>query len=130
MLKFLRSLPRPLVLAAVAAGVARAGLAVGDPVGDPFWTSVTAVAVGAAAGLFTTNSVLAVVRSLDAKLVSTVLTIGAARLILALGGDPLDPFVASVISLGAGSIVGYVWPNAGTILRTEQESGNPNPAGR
>jgi hypothetical protein len=66
-------------------------------------------------------------RSLDPKLVVTVASIGAARAVLALGGDPVDPLWAAVISLAVGAVAGFYKANDGTVLRRPQESGNAFP---
>jgi hypothetical protein len=67
------------------------------------------------------------IRSLDPKLVSTLLATGLARAVLALGGDPVgDPLYNGLIALAVGAVVGWLWPNAGTVLRTPQEDGNPD----
>lgn len=69
------------------------------------------------------------IRNLDAKLVSSVVTIGLSRAVLALGGDPVgDPLYNSLISLALGAVVGWLYPNTGTVLRTKQEDGNPDPS--
>lgn len=66
------------------------------------------------------------IRSLDPKLVSTVIATALARAILAIGGDPVgDPLWNGLIALGVGAIVGWLWPNDGTVLRTKHERGNP-----
>lgn len=68
------------------------------------------------------------IRNLDPKLVSSLLAITLARGVLELGGDPVgDPLWNGVIVLAVGAVVGWLWPNDGTVLRTEQESGNPDP---
>ncbi|HYI79990.1 MAG TPA: hypothetical protein VEW67_03945 [Thermoleophilaceae bacterium] len=126
MLKFLRSLPLPLVLAFVAAIVTRVALEVGGDPLDPFWAALTALAVALAAGLSTTDSVVAVLRTLDSKLVSTVVTTGLTYLAVELVDfAENDPLLQAFVSLVAGSIVGYRWPNAGTVLRTEHDPGSP-----
>lgn len=67
------------------------------------------------------------VRSLDSKLVSTLLSTALARGALALGGDPVgDPLWNGLISLAVGAVIGWLWPNDGSVLRAEQESGNPD----
>lgn len=72
---------------------------------------------------------MAFVRSLDPKLVSTLIATALARGVLAIGGDPVgDPLYNGLISLAVGAVVGYLWPNDGTVLRTPQESGNPDPS--
>lgn len=58
------------------------------------------------------------IRSLDPKLVSSVVTIGLSRAVLAVGGDPVgDPLWNSLIALALGAIVGWVWPNEASHLR-------------
>jgi hypothetical protein len=69
--------------------------------------------------------IMGAIRALDPKLVSTVLTTALVRLVLELGGDPVgDPLYSGLISLAVGAMVGFFWPNDGTVLRTPQESGN------
>jgi len=72
---------------------------------------------------------LTFLRNLDPKLVSTLLATALARGVLEVGGDPInDPLWSGVVSLAVGAVVGWLWPNDGTVLRTAQESGNPDPA--
>ena len=72
---------------------------------------------------------LTFLRTLDPKLVSTLLATALARGVLEVGGDPInDPLWSGVVSLAVGAVVGWLWPNDGTVLRTSQESGNPDPA--
>jgi len=125
MLKFLRSFPLTLVLAFVAAGVARGALAVGGDPLDPAWTAVTTIAVGVVAGLFTTDSPVAALRALDPKLVSFALGAGLTYLATEVFGFAVDdPVAQSAIALIVGSVVSWGWPNAATIARTSHESGN------
>lgn len=125
MLKLLRSLPMPLVLAFVAALAARGVLLVGGDPLDPAWTATTTLAVAFVAGLFTTDRPAAVLRALDPKLVAVVVGAGLTWLFVeVLGFAADDPVAQAAIALIVGSILGWGWPNAGTILRTDQESGN------
>ena len=61
---------------------------------------------------------------LDNKLLTSVVTIGLTRVVLAVGLDVDDPLVGTVISLAVGAVVGYLTPNEATVLRTPQEDGN------
>jgi hypothetical protein len=125
MLKFLRSFPLPLVLAFVAAIVARGALAVGGDPLDPAWTAITTLAVGLVAGLFTTDSPLAALRALDPKLVSFALGAGLTYLAVEVFGFAADdPLAQATIALIVGSVIGWGWPNAATIARTNHEVGN------
>jgi hypothetical protein len=67
---------------------------------------------------------MAFIRSIDPKLKYTVLTFVAARLALELGIS-WDPTTEAIVAGVVASFVGYAVPNDGTVLRTPQESGNP-----
>lgn len=64
-------------------------------------------------------------RSLDPKLISTVVTFALTRLALELGID-WDPTLEAIAAGIAASIVGYLTPNQATILRTAHDDGNPD----
>ena len=69
---------------------------------------------------------LTFLRGLDPKLVSAIVVLSLTRAVLSIGGDPVgDPLWNSVIALVAGAVVGWLWPNDGSVLRAEQGSGNP-----
>jgi hypothetical protein len=69
-----------------------------------------------------------VLRALDPKLGATVLGTVLARGVLELGGDPVgDPLWSGLVALAVGAFAGWAWPNAGTLLRRPQESGNAHP---
>lgn len=55
-------------------------------------------------------------RSLDPKLVATVLTFALTRLVLELG-IAWDPTVEAIVSGVVAAVVGYLTPNDGTVLR-------------
>lgn len=63
------------------------------------------------------------VRSLDPKLVRTIVTFVAARCALELG-IPWDPTLETALATILAAAVGYQTPNDATLLRTPQESGN------
>lgn len=67
---------------------------------------------------------IAFVRSLDPKLVTTVLSFAATRTALALGVS-LDPALEAAIAGIVAALVGYWTANEATVLRTPQEDGNP-----
>jgi len=69
----------------------------------------------------------AFLRTLDPKLVTTLASLAITRVAVELlGVVESDPLLQSVIALTVAAIVGYLTPNAATILRTPQESGNPD----
>lgn len=71
---------------------------------------------------------LTFLRTLDAKLVTTLVSLAITRAAVELlGVAESDPLLQSVIALAAAAVVGYLTPNAGTVLRTDQQSGNPVP---
>jgi hypothetical protein len=57
-------------------------------------------------------------RSLDPKLVATVLTFALTRGILELG-IAWDPTTEGIVAGVVAAVVGYLWPNDGTLLRGE-----------
>lgn len=69
----------------------------------------------------------AFLRSLDPKLVTTLVTAALVRLALELGVAENDPLLQGVIALAVAAVVGYRTSNDGTVLRTEHESGNAVP---
>lgn len=67
------------------------------------------------------------IRQLDPKLVTTLLSAAIVRLGLELGVAESDPLLQGFIALAVAAVVGYLTPNSGTVLRTEQEDGNAYP---
>jgi hypothetical protein len=69
---------------------------------------------------------LAFIRTLDPKLVTTLVSLAITRVAVELlGVAESDPLLQSVISFAVAGVTGYLTPNAATILRAPQESGNP-----
>jgi hypothetical protein len=65
------------------------------------------------------------IRTLDPKLVVTLVTLAITRVAVELlGVAESDPLLQTFIALVAAAVAGYWTPNAATVLRTEQESGN------
>jgi hypothetical protein len=72
------------------------------------------------------DSLMVFLRSLDSKLVTTVVGIALMRVLLELGGDPVgDPLWSNLIALAVGGFAGWWKSNVGSALRAPQESGNP-----
>jgi hypothetical protein len=68
-------------------------------------------------------------RTLDPKLVTTLASLAITRAAVELlGVAESDPLLQAVIALVVAAYVGYKTPNAATVLRTPQESGNPDMA--
>jgi hypothetical protein len=66
-------------------------------------------------------------RTLDLKLVTVVVTAVLVRLGLEVGvAGRTAPLKKSLIAIAAGAIAGWFTANDGTLLRTRQESGNPD----
>lgn len=62
--------------------------------------------------------------TLDPKLKHTLVTAVLSYLILQVGLD-LDPSLQAAVAGLVGAVSGYNASNDGTVLRTEQEDGNP-----
>lgn len=72
---------------------------------------------------------LTFLRTLDPKLVTTLASLAITRAAVELlGVAESDPLLQAVLALAVAAIVGYRTPNDGTVLRTPQESGNPDMA--
>lgn len=64
-------------------------------------------------------------RSLDPKLIATIVTTAITRLAFEVGIPGDDPLLQSAVALAAGAVAGWLWPNEGTLLREEEiEDGN------
>ncbi len=67
-------------------------------------------------------------RTLDSKLVATVLTAALTRLAVEfLGVAESDPLLQGFIALAVATVAGFLVPNDGTVLRTEHADGNAVP---
>jgi hypothetical protein len=65
-------------------------------------------------------------RTLDPKLKYTIAS-GTISWLTTRYAIDLDPGLAALITLVVASVTGYSKPNDGTVLRTPQEDGNPDP---
>jgi hypothetical protein len=84
--------------------------------------------VGVDVPMTLTESVRILVRDLDPKLVSTVLAATIARrAVERLGLAKSSPLAQASIVLAVAALVGWLTPNAATVLRAPQESGNAIP---
>lgn len=66
------------------------------------------------------------IRSLDPKLVTTLLTAAIVRVATELlGVAEDDPLLQGFIALAVAAVVGWLTPNAGTLARAGHGTGNP-----